>query len=392
MRKIILMKNVLLIAFMMVAVTAVSQNIKRESVTFSYTSRPIEPFQKGVENYSVVASQVYRGAQEEAMSAWEAECEAVKLEYEKEMEVYNSKSTGSKVLERALLDEQKPKLILPPQPQRDQKVFDDGVLASKIKLENMSQGTGGVEVMIEMLGYESTPSELSKKEKKGKDGAISYQYSRSLTYRHPVRVTIKEADGSIVIDEVIASTEAWLTHTSKTYNSTSDLARGWKEASVNTRLQQSVVDANLAAVNMMINDKHCFYTKNRTMTIFHAKTTKKADYTALSDAALDMKLAMERYQEKPEETKVEIQKCVTLWEKELEEVDLGDKKARINRKMAGVLYQNIINGYIWLEDYDKAQSLYDELRRLDLKKNAESKAGNLEDFCADQKARKEANE
>ena len=41
----------------------------------------------------------------------------------------------------------------------------------------------------------------------------------------------------------------------------------------------------------------------------------------------------------------------------LTEADFENKKARINRKMAGLLYLNLINANIWLEDYDRVALL-----------------------------------
>ena len=127
------------------------------------------------------------------------------------------------------------------------------------------------------------------------------------------------------------------------------------------------------------------------MTIYHAKTKKKVDYTDLNNAALDMKMAMEKYIDRPEEASEGIRACVEVWERVLTEADFENKKARINRKMAGLLYLNLINANIWLEDYDRVDALFDEMRRLDTKKSAEGTADGLDTFSEDQRRRKEIN-
>ena len=73
------------------------------------------------------------------------------------------------------------------------------------------------------------------------------------------------------------------------------------------------------------------------------------------------------------------------------EADFDNKKARINAKMAGLLYLNLINANIWLEDYDRVDELFDAMRRLDVKKSAEGTADGLDTFSEDQRRRKEIN-
>ena len=80
-----------------------------------------------------------------------------------------------------------------------------------------------------------------------------------------------------------------------------------------------------------------------------------------------------------------------VWEAALAEADFDNKKARINRKMAGLLYLNLINAHIWLEDYDRVDVLFDEMRRVDTKKSAEGTADGLDTFSEDQRRRKEIN-
>ena len=71
--------------------------------------------------------------------------------------------------------------------------------------------------------------------------------------------------------------------------------------------------------------------------------------------------------------------------------DFEDRKARVNRKPAGLLYLNLIQANVWPEEYDVAVRLFDDMRRLDTKKSAEGTAEGLDTFCEDQKQRKAAN-
>ena len=372
-------------------ITASAQNVKRESVQVEYISRPSEPLPAGVITYNVVINQSYRDQFEAELQQWEIDTQLAQETYAAEMEAYNAKGTGAKILERALLDEKKPQLVLPRKPVATERIFEPGIISSKIDMQGMTRTEGGATVTIEIQYFEGSAPEDGQQEIKDKEGNVSYKYYRTMKYRQPVRVTLQLPDGSIAIDEVLTSSEDFTTYTSDKYTSKSALNKAWNQTSVNNRLSQRSVEAGCIAINSILNDRFCFSKKTRPMTIYHAKTKKKVDYTDLNNAALDMKMAMEKYIDRPEEAAEGIRACVAVWERVLTEADFENKKARINRKMAGLLYLNLINANIWLEDYDRVDALFDEMRRLDTKKSAEGTADGLDTFSEDQRRRKEIN-
>ena len=372
-------------------ITANAQNVKRESVQVEYISRPSEPLPAGVTTYNVVVNQSYRDQFEAELQQWEIDTQLAQETYAADMEAYNAKGTGAKILERALLDEKKPQLVLPRKPVATERIFEPGIISSKIDMQGMTRTEGGATVTIEIQYFEGSAPEDGQQEIKDKEGNVSYKYYRSMKYRQPVRVTLQLPDGSIAIDEVLTSSEDFTTYTSDKYTSKSALNKAWNQTSVNNRLSQRSVEAGCIAINSILNDRFCFSKKTRPMTIYHAKTKKKVDYTDLNNAALDMKMAMEKYIDRPEEAAEGIRACVEVWERVLTEADFENKKARINRKMAGLLYLNLINANIWLEDYDRVDALFDEMRRLDTKKSAEGTADGLDTFSEDQRRRKEIN-
>ena len=385
------MKYITLTLAALAFITANAQNVKRESVQVEYISRPSEPLPAGVTTYNVVVNQSYRDQFEAELQQWEIDTQLAQETYAADMEAYNAKGTGAKILERALLDEKKPQLVLPRKPVATERIFEPGIISSKIDMQGMTRTEGGATVTIEIQYFEGSAPEDGQQEIKDKEGNVSYKYYRSMKYRQPVRVTLQLPDGSIAIDEVLTSSEDFTTYTSDKYTSKSALNKAWNQTSVNNRLSQRSVEAGCIAINSILNDRFCFSKKTRPMTIYHAKTKKKVDYTDLNNAALDMKMAMEKYIDRPEEAAEGIRACVEVWERVLTEADFENKKARINRKMAGLLYLNLINANIWLEDYDRVDALFDEMRRLDTKKSAEGTADGLDTFSDDQRRRKEIN-
>ena len=382
----------LIVFFSLFMATGVSaQNIKRETVQVNYISRPSEPIPTDITSYDVTVSQIYRLEYEAEMEQWEADKEMARENFESESEAYNSKGTGSKILERALLNEKKPTLVLPVQPVKRERIFEHGVVSAKINMEGLAKASGGAVVEIDIQSFEGSSPEDSRQEIKDKEGNVSDKHYRSMKYRQPVRYTLTLPDGSIVIDEVIGSSEGYVTHDSNKYASTSALNKSWNQSSINDQLSRAAVEAALASINVVLNDRYCFSKKTRSMTIYHAKTTKKVDYTELSNTALDMQMAMEKYFDNQEAAMEGIRACVPVWQTALEDADFENNKARINQKMVGFLYLNLIQANIWLEEYDKADQLFDEMRRLDTKKSAEGTAEGLDSFSEDQRRRKEVN-
>ena len=368
-----------------------AQNVQRETMSVEYISRPSEPLPAGVTTYNVEVTQTYRDQFEAELEQWEIDTQLAQETYDAEMEAYNSKGTGARILERALLDEKKPQLVLPRKPVANERLFEPGIISSKIDMQGMTRTEGGAMVTIEIQFFEASAPEDAKQEIKDKEGNVSYKYYRTMKYRQPLRYTVQLPDGSVIVDEVLTSSEDFTTHTSNKYTTKSALNKAWNQTSVNNRLSQTSVEAGMLVINNILNDRFCFAKKTRPMTIYHAKTKKKVDYTDLNNAALDMEMAMEKYLNNNDEAVAGIQACVKVWEAALAEADFDNKKARINRKMAGLLYLNLINAHIWLEDYDRVDVLFDEMRRVDTKKSAEGTADGLDTFSEDQRRRKEIN-
>jgi len=52
--------------------------------------------------------------------------------------------------------------------------------------------------------------------------------------------------------------------------------------------------------------------------------------------------------------KTQLNKAINIWEQELKESDLTNKKARINTKISGLISANLADAYFWTEDFEKS--------------------------------------
>ena len=72
-----IMKPALFFMVGLFAFNATAQNIKRETVSFQYESKPSTPFTEDVTTYDVFIVQSFKEGYEETIAQWERDCEAV---------------------------------------------------------------------------------------------------------------------------------------------------------------------------------------------------------------------------------------------------------------------------------------------------------------------------
>lgn len=74
----------------------------------------------------------------------------------------------------------------------------------------------------------------------------------------------------------------------------------------------------------------------------------------------------EDYEKK--DAKLKIQEAITYYEKALTESDMGNKKARINEEVTLAIYVNLMEAYIWMDEYAKAKTLFAKFSTFDASK------------------------
>ncbi|MDE0987464.1 MAG: hypothetical protein OSA02_08080, partial [Schleiferiaceae bacterium] len=88
-------------------------------------------------------------------------------------------------------------------------------------------------------------------------------------------------------------------------------------------------------------------------------------------AMYDAKEGYDMLSSRPEKSLEKLSAAIQLWEEALDEADYNDKKARINKKVAPDLYNNLILACTITGFFDKADDHYSASLRLDLSKRDE---------------------
>ena len=385
-------KTYLLVAATLMASTAFAQRMKKERLNVKYIQPPTIHLEDGmgfhsdvILDYKVEIDAELAAAEEEYQQALaeypekEAAAKAAHDElvanYERDLEEWNSKGSLGKIIEKKVLENSKPQ---PPRPYyppakpikrqvTHQKLFNESQLASTYgRVEGLDEEANGVAIEVHLFGFENDDPVAEKKEfkeynSKTKQETTVIKSQWVFNYRHSMTLRVVHPNGSIIMDEVPNSISDF-----KKFESGLE-KRSYPSSNANTyieRLQSSSVENNLKTIQWLINDKLGTTEQARDIEVVYVNN-KKGDYSDLENAMFDAKEGYGMLMSRPEEAKENIRNAIQAWEAALDEGDMDDKKARINKKVIPDLYNNVILAAILVEDFDKADDHYSATLRLD---------------------------
>ena len=385
-------KTYLLVAATLMASTAFAQRMKKERLNVRYIQPPTIHLEDGMGFHSDVildykaeidaelaaAEEEYQQAlaeYPEKEAAAKAAHDELVANYERDLEEWNSKGSLGKIIEKKVLENSKPQ---PPRPYyppakpikrqvTHQKLFNESQLASTYcRVEGLDEDANGVAIEVHLFGFENDDPVAEKKEfkeynSKTKQETTVIKSQWVFNYRHSMTLRVVHPNGSIIMDEVPNSISDF-----KKFESGLE-KRSYPSSNANTyieRLQSSSVENNLKTIQWLINDKLGTTEQARDIEVVYVNN-KKGDYSDLENAMFDAKEGYGMLMSRPEEAKEKIRNAIQAWEAALDEGDMDDKKARINKKVIPDLYNNVILAAILVEDFDKADDHYSATLRLD---------------------------
>jgi hypothetical protein len=192
-------------------------------------------------------------------------------------------------------------------------------------------------------------------------------------------------NGKIIFDEVPSSIADY-----KLYSSAEE-TRSHPSTNATTlvdNLQPQIVETNMGIINWMLNDKLGTTEQKRDVEIIYVKN-KKGEYDDLENAMFDAKEGYNMLTSRPDEAKAKLASAIEAWEAALEEGDMDDKNARINKKVIPDVYKNVLLACALTEQFTKAEDHYNATLRLDLSRGDENDLKEFKLLVDDLKARHE---
>lgn len=391
-----------------------AQSIKKETVTYSYLQPPLnhsadgQPFQTKVTlTYRAEIERLEAEADAEyqaALAAYPAQEAAAKAAYDERVAAYekaladwNNKSLAGKIIEKQVLENSKPMPPAPYQapypPQRKQlqhqAVFNEAELAQSYgRIEGRTEAAGGIQVSITLYGFQNEVPKIETKESsvyntstKSTQKVIESQWN--INYKHPIHVKAIAADGRVLIDEMVANSDAFQMFKSGFVKSSSPTTYAQYHIDA---LQKSSVSANMTAAKILLNSQLGTTRPSRTSVVF-VPESKKADYGDLAEAYYVAREGYEKLNKDAAAGEAKLKQAIAIWVKAIAEFDAEDKKARINPKVIVELYRNLIEAEVVSHDFAAAEGHISQARRLDLSKKDREAIEELAAWHSDYQAR-----
>lgn len=373
-----------------------TQKIKSKVVEYQYVQLPLTPINKNIRNYNsiIVADYISKNRKkqaeynselaraklefETANAAYPSLVAEAELEYERELSAYNQKSLATKVLEKKVLDEDnKPVKRIPPPPvMRNvrepilQKEYDLPALAKTyLTVDGFKNDlSNAVKINVIIYGFDHTkPRIISevKKQVSSSNGTTTTKnttyYHTEFSYRHTMSVRVTTPDGK----EILFLTPQELNNYKKYKTNESTIRQSINNKLLISTYEEKVLQDNLLFIQNLVNDRIGYKHQDRSISLSYVKE-KKGVYTDLLVAFNNLSAGLKLLIDDELASEEKLKKSIAIYEEALDESDMNDKKARINKNISYAVFFNLLECYFATEKLDKAESILTNLNSLPL--------------------------
>ncbi len=341
---------------------------------------------------------------EEAHAAYDMVKKELNDAYDKALEDYNNQSTGDKIAQRILLsDDGKPikptnknyadrlnsqyKHFLGPAPYYNlvsperSDIPTNSEMTSAIKLDGFTKSTSdGLKIVLDATDF----SETSETRKLGE--APNETKETNFTVSCEVMVSIVNSQG----EEVYANTYAKTLKYKSAKKKLADWSKYERSSAYknlpNTK-KKSLISMLINDVNTDLNNQFGYSWIKKRSKIYSAKG-KKYFYDDLDKAVVSFQNGLKDLKVNQDVAAGKLNSAIVVWNKALEELDLADKKARINNKIGAALYINLGLAYTLINEFDNADRALSTVQSNKSFKGGDIKeAASVRKFMSDQRIR-----
>lgn len=256
-------------------------------------------------------------------------------------------------------------------------------VSSKLVVPGLTQKVGGADVTLE---FKETPlrtssvdaqTKVTEVTNKGVKSKVTTYYAR-VRYQHPISFKFVDKTGKVLVNRVYID-DGYKELNTREYNSYKDLENNYKDE-INSKEEEEFNNA-INDISENLWNKYAFNKYNWYILICSVKP-KKFNYdnfnkaTAMALTALHQLDSLNKmvknlkdidfstYPESYNPTLQMFKDAIQLWQEELKESDLNNRKARIDKDLTYDLYLNLTVAYIALKDFDNARKNLDEALKI----------------------------
>jgi hypothetical protein len=414
----------LFISAFLVSNAGFSQDIDNNDLSFTYIQLPITPLNKNLKNYQSVIVQKFEDLVAQKKLAYENDVKKADSEYatavanhdklqkeayakyEKDMEAWNKKPLA----EQIMYANQKPQPVLIPKPVKYippvpiyPKTFDGQLLAGKyLKLNGYNNSnTNPVKITVTMFGYDYQNPVVQEKVTQKATAASGTtpakpeirKYYYTIKYKHMMSYKIETPDEGVITEIFPSSLDSYQDYNTNDFDSVKYLSAYWQnnQKTVLEQIQDRVVNDNLNTINEEVNQKYGFNKINYATLL--SVVDEKENYQDYKEAYVAAENGYKMIGNDVTKSAAipELKKAIEKWENAMKESQPNNKKARVDGGVTAITILNLIEAYIWIDDYNNAKSYIDKLKTLDPSRKERHRMERLEGLLNTQKQRWEAN-
>ena len=225
----------------------------------------------------------------------------------------------------------------------------------------------GAEILVRLESYYKSEvryeSGTRKVKRDDKEITVTYYYI-AFRYRYPLYYEVKlPGEVDPYYSQFANGSKDMKSYTSQEFSSSSARNRWWNDnyKSVQSKLRAELLSSNVrnmksTVIKLFSYRKTVLYSK-----FFTVKKFKKYEYADVDAAWEKAKSAIDNIDEGDivfnDEFNKTMMEAITMWQKVLDESDLDNKKARINKKVTEAIYNNIFLAYSMMSEFEKAEEI-----------------------------------
>lgn len=398
-----------------------AQNTKSEDVEYRYIKLPLTPLPASIKHYQSFVIPAYEAENKRKQAQYDAEMALAEAEYQKEMQEYPAKLKAAedkynaemeewkkkplvdKVVEKEILNENnKPVKQLPNVPYKRsvqppvlQTTYDYPVIASTyLGLDGYENNPeNAVKIEVTLYGFDYTKPQQLTQQKNVVSSAngttttksVTY-YHVEFTYRHTMSVKVTAPDGKELFYLTPQELNTYKIY--KTQESTNPVAI--QEEQLKKTHEAKIFQENLLFIGNLVNDKIGFKRELRKTELAYVKA-KDDTYADLLLAYNEARAGLNILLDDETAAKEKLQKSIGIWNTALQESDLNNKKARIDKEVTLMIYFNLLEAHFALRDVDAADKVMTVLNSISLSNAERKQKENYERAFSDLKKRLLAN-
>jgi len=348
-----------------------AQNVQDQKVTFQYIQLPLKHIDKSLNSYQLeIKTELNEKNNQDSLDTynsklllWQANFDtwlqskkaidkAFLLELAKHEKAVNAGNTAAVYPTRPAYPKQpiKEEIKMPILTEDVQ----PNIVETAVKLEGFTKGSSGATVTVELMGFKNARIIETKS---GSGATTKYTYTSESKY--PIKISVSTASQGTVFTQIIGDQidkKVIKTKYDSKYDyqywAVDNLAQFWIQR------QKEVLAKNLAALNTIMNDNCGYAKRTRSTEIFTVKKFKAHSYNDLVDAYSKVNAGYNLIikDRNHASSKSKIMAGIAIWEKALGESNMGDNKSRINKKVTALLFVNLAEAYMWIDDFDTAEN------------------------------------